>query len=64
MSDTETYSAAGFECPHCGHLHRYWTERVVERENKTCDECKKPFVWWTKVTVGFYADRPEVAHDD
>lgn len=56
MSDKETCSAAGYECPHCGHLHRYWTERAISDETATCKSCGETFHWWTKVTVHFYAD--------
>ncbi len=56
MTDKETCSAAGYECPHCGHLHRHYTERAISDETATCKGCGKSFHWWTKVMVHFYAD--------
>lgn len=56
MSDKETCSAAGIECPHCGTVQRQYTERAVSDQTGTCKGCGKSFHWWSKITVHFYAD--------
>lgn len=64
MSDTETYSGCGVECPHCHHVHRdYFDFKHDDDTHETeCEACEKPFKYWTHTTTTYYADVVEANH--